>query len=266
MLSAQEFNQLNRVLEQHTGIRLSTSKKDIMASRMSSRLRATKLKSFGRYYQFIISDEGRNELSIFIDKMTTHETYFFREIAQFEFLYDYLKNNKPKRFPIKAWSAASSTGEEAYSLAMLIDDLFYNQPWHIYGTDISRTAVNMAQDACYAISTAQKIPSKYRKSYCLKGHGKNEGAFTLIKKIKQNCTFTVDNLLELKTVDYSFDFIFLRNVLIYFDEDKQQKILDNIIKRLNYSGLLFLGHSETLKKKRNDLKLLQPCIYKKVAT
>lgn len=264
MLSVQEFNQLNRVLEQHTGIRLAATKKDIMASRISSRLRANGLKSFGRYYQLILTPEGSNELGVFIDKMTTHETYFFREIAQFEFLYNYYKHNKPKRFPIRAWSAAASTGEEAYSLAMVIDDLFYNHPWQIHGTDISKTAVSMANDACYAISTVSKIPKNYKKNYCLKGHGANEGTFTVIKKLKQNCIFSVDNLLEPKSVDYSFDIIFLRNVLIYFDERKQKQILNNVIKRLNHAGLLFLGHSETLKTKRDDLQLLQPCIYKKV--
>ncbi|MCF2858159.1 methyltransferase domain-containing protein [Pseudoalteromonas sp. SMS1] len=259
-----EFNQLNRVLDQHTGIRLNSNKSDIMASRLSARLRATNCGSFNKYYQYIISPQGKNELDIFIDKMTTHETYFFREQPQFEFLYNYYRQKKSRNVPVRAWSAAASTGEEAYSIAMILDDLFYAGNWSVIGTDISPTAVDMAKDACFALSTVQKIPKKYRRAYCLKGTGKNEGTFTVNKSIRHHCNFNVDNLLKLRTVDYSFDIIFLRNVLIYFDEAKQQKIVDNIIHRLNHGGLLFLGHSESLRKKRNGIDLIQPCIYKKV--
>ncbi|MBQ4809866.1 methylase [Pseudoalteromonas luteoviolacea] len=259
-----EFNQLNRVLDEHTGIRLNSNKADIMASRLSSRLRSNQCTSFNRYYQLIISPEGKSELDVFIDKMTTHETYFFREQVQFEFMYDYFRQKKCRNVPIRAWSAASSTGEEAYSIAMVLDDLFYSGNWSVTGTDISPTAVEMAKEACFALSTVQKIPKKYRRSYCLKGTGQNEGTFTVNKAIRSHCTFSVDNLLKLRTVDYSFDIIFLRNVLIYFDETKQNKIIDNIIHRLNHGGLMFLGHSESLRKKRAGIELIQPCIYKKV--
>ncbi|KAF7773824.1 chemotaxis protein methyltransferase CheR [Pseudoalteromonas citrea] len=265
MISVQAFNQLNRVLEQKTGISLAKNKRDIVGSRLSSRLRATQCESYNEYYHFIISEKGSNELSTFIDKMTTHETYFFREASQFEFLLSYLKDKPPKRFPIRAWSAASSTGEEAYSIAMILEDLFYNHSWHVYGTDISETTIAMAQEALFAISTVSKVPKKYKKSYCLKGYGVHDGSFSVTKQIKSNCTFSVDNLLAPSTLDYSFDIIFLRNVLIYFDETKQLKILNNVIKRLNHAGLLFLGHSESLRYKRDDLKMLQPCIYKKIS-
>ncbi|AOT08030.1 CheR family methyltransferase [Pseudoalteromonas luteoviolacea] len=263
-ISKLEFNQLNRVLDEHTGIRLNSSKSDIMASRLSSRLRATKCQTHNKYYQLIISPDGKKELDIFIDKMTTHETYFFREQSQFEFLYQYFRGKNSRQVPIKAWSAAASTGEEAYSIAMVLDDLFYGGNWSVTGTDISPTAVEMAKEACFAMSTSQKIPKKYRRAYCLKGVDHNEGTFTVNKAIKSHCTFYVDNLLRLKNVDYSFDIIFLRNVLIYFDEIKQKAIVDNIIHRLNHGGLLFLGHSESLRKKRPGLELIQPCIYKKV--
>ncbi|ESP91016.1 MULTISPECIES: CheR family methyltransferase [Pseudoalteromonas] len=263
-ISQLEFNQLNRVLDEHTGIRLNNAKADIMASRLSSRLRATKCTTHNQYYQLITSPNGHKELDIFIDKLTTHETYFFREQSQFEFMYEYYRNRRSRNVPIRAWSAASSTGEEAYSIAMVLDDLFYNGRWSVTGTDISPTSVEMAKEACFAISTAQKIPKKYRKAYCLKGIGPNEGTFTLNKAIKSHCTFDVDNLLHLRKVDYSFDIIFLRNVLIYFDEIKQKAIIDNIVHRLNHGGLLFLGHSESLRKKRPGLELIQPCIYKKV--
>ncbi|RJE70757.1 methylase [Pseudoalteromonas sp. MSK9-3] len=265
MISEQEFNQLNRILEQQTGIRLARHKCDIMASRLANRLRVTGSESYAQYYRLILSEQGTAELSKFIDKMTTHETYFFREMSQFEFLCTYLKDKPPTRSPVRAWSAAASTGEEAYSIAMILEDLFYNRSWHVYGTDISQTAISMAQEACFAMSTVSKVPAKFKKAYCLKGFGIHEGSFSVAKQIKEGCTFNVDNLLALKTVDYSFDIIFLRNILIYFDEAKQLEILNNVVKRLNHAGLLFLGHSEALRYKRDDLEMLKPCIYKKIA-
>ncbi|KAF7787299.1 chemotaxis protein methyltransferase CheR [Pseudoalteromonas rubra] len=264
-ISTLEFQQLNRLFEQHTGISLGKNKADIVASRLASRLRARRCPSFSKYYRLLMTPEGQEELQVFIDKLTTHETYFFREQAQFEFLYHYYQHNRPRHSPIRAWSAACSSGEEAYSLAMILDDLFYNRPWHVIGTDISEMSVLMARDARYAISTVSKIPKRYRIRYCLKGTGKNADNFTLISTLKKQCSFQEDNLLHLTTVDFSFDVIFLRNVLIYFDKSKQQAILNNIIKRLNHGGLLFLGHSEAMRDKPACLQTLSPCIYKKVA-
>lgn len=263
-LSVQEFNKLNRLLEDKTGILLNSSKIDIMANRLLSRIRSTKCKNYTEYYQLVISAAGVHELPIFIDKLTTHETYFFRESAQFEFLHSFLKDRRHTGSLFRAWSAAASTGEEAYSIAMVLESSLRNTDWEILGTDISETAVEIAREALYSLTVAEKIPAFYRQSFCLKGTGTHAGTFTLTRHIKERCEFRVENLLTLLSVQDKFDAIFLRNVLIYFDAQKQAQILDSIINRLNYSGLLFLGHSEGLREKRTDMKPVSPCIYQKV--
>ncbi|USD64251.1 CheR family methyltransferase [Vibrio sp. SCSIO 43136] len=263
-LSQLEFEMLRRMLDQHTGIDMPQDKKDIVYSRLITRLKSLNLHRFGQYIELISSPEGKTELNIFIDKMTTHETYFFREPSQFDFLHDYWNKRYRSGLKLSAWSAASASGEEAYSLAMVLADICDKHAWQVIGTDISSTSVSIARDACYPISAAERIPSQWRKQYCLKGIGPVQGRFVIGDELKQRCLFVEDNLLSLKNANQTFDIIFLRNVLIYFDEFKQRKILDNVIQRLNRSGLLFLGHAETPRQKRAELELLEPCIYRKV--
>ncbi|MDG3087921.1 CheR family methyltransferase [Vibrio hannami] len=263
-LSEHDFKQINKILELNTGIVLSSQKKDLALNRLISRVKALGCQSFHEYLVKVGSVEGGAELSVFIDRLTTHETYFFRESEQFEFLKEYFLKSKNRHYPIKAWCAACSTGEEVYSLGMVLDDLFQPGNWGVTGTDVSETAVTLAKQGHYAISTASKIPKPYRMSYCLKGVGERHGSFIICKSIRRFCQFYADNLLDLNVIVTNFDIIFLRNVLIYFSETKQQQILDNVISRLNKGGLLFVGHSEGLRKKRIDIEAVAPCVYRKV--
>ncbi|WP_375753735.1 CheR family methyltransferase [Vibrio sp. HN007] len=263
-LSDEDFRGINKLLERNTGIVLASRKRDLAFNRLISRIRTLGCRSFREYLTIVGSVEGEAELSIFVDRLTTHETYFFRETEQFDVLHELLLTNRKHRFPIKAWSAACSSGEEAYSLAMVLDDLLCAGNWGLTGTDVSETSISLAREAHYAIATANKIPKAYRISYCLKGVGENSGGFIISKSIRKYCQFYVDNLLDLKVVMTKFDIVFLRNVLIYFNDIKQQQIIENVVARLKNGGLLFLGHSEALRNKRPDLEMVAPCVYKKV--
>lgn len=264
-LSDDEFRGINKVLERNTGIVLANRKKDLAFNRLISRVRTLGCRSFNDYLLKVNTLGEHAELAIFVDRLTTHETYFFREPEQFEFLREYYRKAGNRHYPIKAWSAACSTGEEVYSIAMVLDDLFQTGNWGLTGTDVSETAIALAKEGHYAISTVNKIPKAYRIAYCLKGVGVHQGSFIVAKSVRRYCQFYVDNLLDLKVIVTNFDIIFLRNVLIYFSETRQQEIIDTVVRRLNKGGLLFLGHSEALRRKRYDLEVVAPCIYRKVA-
>lgn len=262
-MSQMEFKSLCLILEEHTGIEIPAVKKDVVFSRLIGRIRRHDFDNFSQYIDLVSTDE--QELSYLVDKLTTHETYFFREKEQFDFLHQYFQPKKDSISMINAWSAACASGQEAYSIAMILDDLVGENRWRVLGTDVSVHALSLAQKACYSMTEASRIPQALKQRYCLKGVGESSGSFMVGDMLKKQVRFSVDNLADLEHQFTQFDVIFLRNVLIYFSEKKQKQLLKTIIDRLAPNGLLFLGHAENFGKKDKDLIRLAPCIFQKGA-
>jgi len=259
-----EFNSFRTFIYDQAGINLSDEKKTLVTSRLSKRLRHYSFTTFQEYFDLVIASQQNGERQTAIDLLTTNETYFFREPKHFEFLEKevLLKLTNKKNF--RVWSAASSTGEEAYSIAMLLDDILGFNPWEIFASDISSRVLKKAQQGHYLQHRIDGIPKKYLKKYCLKGMGEQEGTLLIDKNLRQKVIFKSVNLKQPLGEVGCFDVIFLRNVLIYFDMETKKLIIKQLIEKLKPNGYLFIGHSESLKSIHDGLETIIPTVYKKI--
>lgn len=259
-----EFNSFREFIYEHAGINLSDEKKALVTSRLSKRLRHYSLNTFKEYFDLVVSSSQDGERQVTIDLLTTNETYFFREPKHFEFLGKEILPKWKERRALRVWSAASSTGEEAYSIAMLLDDILGSRPWEVFGSDISHRVLKIAQQGHYLQNRIDGIPKEYLRQYCLKGVGELAGTLLIDKKLRQKVSFASVNLKNsLKSLG-TYDIIFLRNVLIYFDLETKTHIVKQLVSKLNPDGYLFIGHSESLKGIHDRLKTVIPTVYQKI--
>lgn len=260
-----EFEKFKSLIYDLAGITLSTGKKALVVSRLTKRLRHFQFESFGQYYRHVTNAENRAELQVMIDLLTTNETYFFREPKHFDFLKEKLKAeaNRSWTTPYRVWSAAASTGEEGYTLAMLLKDVLGEAPWQVLGTDISTRVLEAARRGLYSRERAQGIPPEYLARFCLKGVRSQEGMLLIDKSLKANVEFKQMNLLEPSSGVGQFDAIFLRNVMIYFDTETKTKIVTKLSQHLKPKGYFFVGHSESLNGIYNGFKNIVPSVYQK---
>ncbi|MBN4079269.1 protein-glutamate O-methyltransferase CheR [Beggiatoa alba] len=259
-----EFISFRRFIYDHAGINLSDAKKTLVTSRLSKRLRHYSLNSFQEYFDLMIASPHDGERQVAIDLLTTNETYFFREPKHFEFLKNEIISRWKGGKMLRVWSAASSTGEEAYSIAMLLDDVLGYKPWEIFGSDISRRVIKVAQQGHYLQERIDGIPKGYLQKYCLKGVGEHEGTLLIDKKLRQKVTFSSVNLKRPLGDLGLFDIIFLRNVLIYFDLETKRQIVKQLVDKIRPGGYLFIGHSESLKGIHGGLETIIPTVYQKL--
>lgn len=262
-LNDREFNLFRSLFSEHTGILFTEAKKPLLAGRLHKRVSALRLASYKAYYDHITAADGQDELEIAIDLLTTHETYFFREEKHFSFIEKTILPTLKDKPKIRIWSAASSTGEEAYTLAMVLAESRPTYTWEITGSDVSQHVLVSARRGLYVMSRGEKIPLHYLKKYCLKGDGEYSGFFRIDQSLRNNVTFTQSNLMREDKSLGMFDIILLRNVLIYFDDSNKVNILKNVISRLNPGGWLLLGHSETLNGYTLPIKMVATSIYQK---
>ncbi len=264
-LSDQEFGLFQRLFYEHIGLQLTPVKMPLLCGRLSKRLTALGLGSYRAYYNLLVSKSGAEELETAIDLITTHETYFFREPKHFDFLQAKVIPSLHARDELRVWSAASSTGEEAYTLAMVLDGFRSPKPWSIVATDISRQVLINARRGLYPMSRGERIPSHYLKRYCLQGNGRYAGYFMVESALRERVEFLPGNLTQPDSSLGMFDVILLRNVLIYFDPPTKLAVLRNVLERLKPGGWLLVGHSESLHDTRLPLELVTPSIYRKVS-
>lgn len=255
-LHDREFVLFQRLIHRETGIFLPDAKKALVVARLSKRLRTLGLTTFGAYFDLVQADRD-GEKTFMLDSICTNETRFFREPRQFEFLeQDLLPRWKaraeaggvPKR--IRAWSAACSTGEEPYSLAMILRAHFpASEGWHVevIASDLSTKVLAQAREGLWPIECAEEIPIAYRRAYMLKGVRGEEGKMRAQPSLRSLIDFRQINLNDAQyPVDGTFDLIFCRNVMIYFNRDTRTEVVDRLTRHLAPQGMLFLGHSETL--------------------
>lgn len=241
---------------------MHAGKKALICGRLGKRLQHHGLRTYGEYFALIHSEEGVAERQICIDLLTTNETYFFREPKHFEWLQQHLQQLPDSTQPLRVWSAASSSGEEAYSLAMTLAE-YGEQPWEVLGTDISTRMIERASTGHYSMVRARQVPMAYLKKYCLRGTGSQEGTMLINKALRSQVTFMPMNLNEELPTLGQFDVIFLRNVMIYFSTATKQAVVDRLVRQLRPGGYLCIGYSESLNDLQHDLQLQAPAIFRK---
>lgn len=257
-----EFLDFQRFVHDTAGISMHEGKKALICGRLGKRLQHHQLRTYSEYFALIQSAEGVMERQICMDLLTTNETYFFREPKHFEWLVQHLQALAPSTQTLRVWSAASSSGEEAYSLAMLLAE-HCQQPWQVLGSDISTRVLERARTGHYAMVRAKHIPTALLKKYCLRGTGSQEGTFLLRKEVRQQVDFAQINLNAALPQVGPFDVIFLRNVMIYFDTATKQAVLERLVQQLRPGGYLCIGHSESLNDLHHGLQLHSPAIFRK---
>jgi len=271
-MSTNEFNKLSKLINTNYGIKMPIKKKLMLESRLRKRLKATNINSFKEYVEYLFSEEGiRKELVNMIDVVSTNKTDFYREPSHFQFLSDsVLPKFSEDRLgkPLKIWSSASSTGEEAYTAAMVIEEFLNGKQsfnYAIHCTDISTQVLKQAVDGIYTEDRVEKIPFNIKRKYFLKSKDKLNPTVRVIPRLRKKITVNRLNLIDnIYKVPHEFDVIFCRNVLIYFDKPTQEKVINKLCSRLKKGGIFFLGHSESLTGMDTPLKTIRPTIFEKI--
>lgn len=257
-----EFAQFQRLIYQIAGISLADSKKVLLVGRLGKRLRALGLESYSAYYRHVASGNDPEERQTMIDLLTTNETYFFREEAHFNFLRETVIPRHPAGQSFDVWSAASSTGEEIYTLCMVLaDELGIDGAWSVLGSDISTQVLRTAQRGHYWLDRTRGLPQDYLRKYCLKGVRSQEGSFLIAPELRRHTRFQQINLNTALPEIGRFHVVFLRNVMIYFDNDTKRKVVARIVEKIRPGGYIIVGHSESLNGINEDVRPVRPTIY-----
>lgn len=258
-----EFTRFQRFIYDEAGISLSPSKKALVCGRLSSRLKARQMDSYSGYFELLASGQESREVQIAIDLLTTNETYFFREPKHFELLRELALAAPVRAQPFRIWSAASSSGEEAYSMAMVLADCLPGRPFEVVGSDISLRVLDKARAGHYSQQRALHIPPAYLKRFCLKGQGEHDGTLLIERSLRQQVKFHQVNLNTALPELGSFDVIFLRNVMIYFNGETKRQVVQRVLSALKPGGCFCIGHSESLHEINSAVVQVGPSVYRK---
>lgn len=268
------FRKFQKLIYDETGIWLGASKTALLCGRLFRRLRVLQINSLKEYYERVSQPEQHEERARMIDAITTNETRFFREPKQFDFLEQKIlpqwrtegeRGLRPKR--LRIWSAGCSSGEEPYTIAMLVAaHLPAEDGWdfRLLATDISCRVLEKATKGIYPIARSSELPEAVLHRFMLRGNAERAGEMKVKKEIQWMIEFRRLNLNEEADLSQGpFDAIFCRNVLIYFDAASKQRVVTNLVRQLVANGLLFVGHAENLTNMTDELRSLESTIYVK---
>ena len=263
-----EFQFIREMVTSHTGIKLPDAKREMVYGRLSRRLRELSLNSFSDYCALLEKDAD-SELGHLVNAITTNLTSFFREKHHFDYMKQTLaplleKHNRDKR--VRIWSAGCSTGAEPYSIAMTMSETLPSaRGWDvkILATDIDTKVLQTGKDGIYHDRDVTGVSDQQLRRWFQKGKGEHEGTMRVQDELRDMITFRQLNLLGPWPMKKTFDFIFCRNVVIYFDKDTQRKLFSRYADHLAPGGHLFIGHSESLYKVSDRFKLIGQTIYRK---
>lgn len=271
-LTDKEYQTISSYIEANVGIKLPETKRIMIQSRLIPRLRHLNFSSFGEYINYVFSSkDGNQELIFMINALTTNKTDFFREADHFSFL-------TTKALPelssqgkkcLKIWSAGCSSGEEPYTIAIVLKEFMKTNPgcissFSVKGTDISTKVLDKAVSAVYDMASIANIPLEIKKRYFLKSSDPQKNIVRIKPEIRSYCSFSRLNFMDaVYKISDSFQVIFCRNVLIYFDKPTQEAIIRKLLQHLEPNGFLFLGHSETIFSMDLPLENLAPAVYRK---
>lgn len=246
IFNQQDFERIRKMIYDHAGISLGPHKFDMVYSRVARRLRANKLQTFTEYLNLLALNPA-DEWEAFVNSLTTNLTAFFREPHHFPLLAEHIKKIKGTR-PVSLWCSAASTGEEPYSIAMTLADLYggISPQVKLLATDLDTNVLAKGRSGVYSMDRLEKVPKDLLKRYFLRGGGPQDGQGKVRDELRNMITFRQLNLLDENwPIQGPFDVIFCRNVMIYFDKETQYKILKKFAPLLRPDGLLFAGHSES---------------------
>ncbi|OHX18723.1 CheR family methyltransferase [Chromobacterium sphagni] len=265
VLSDEEFAIFRQFIFREAGIDLPAGKRSLVQSRLSKRIRHLGLDSYSAYWQMLRKPTAHAERQRAINLLSTNETYFFREPQHFHWLeqeVQHLRDIRPGT--VRVWSAACSTGEEPYTIAMVLaETLGMNGNWRIYATDINTKVLAIAKRAVYSVDRARRTPPHFWQKYFLRGRDEYEGMVRVMPELARRVDFSNLNLLHCnKFHQGEFDIVFLRNVLIYFNEATKLEVLSNLCTRMKGGGHLLIGHSESLHKLALPLTQEEPSRYR----
>ncbi|MBC7702087.1 CheR family methyltransferase [Aquabacterium sp.] len=267
-LQDETFRQISGLMYKTMGLSLGDSKKPLVSSRLGSRIQRLGMGDFDDYLALISGAHDDGEFQVAVDLLTTNETYFFREPEHFAWLEKDIEAQRLKAPAI--WSAASSFGDEAFSIAMLLADLQQkgriSPTWSILGTDISDRVLRSASQAIYPEDRLRHVAPRRLKQYCLRGDGDAEGLVQIQPKLREHVRFGQLNLCRPIEDIGPFDVIFLRNVLIYFDAPTKREVVDRVLTQLKPGGLFFIGSAEGRVACDTPLKPIATGVFRKVAT
>lgn len=267
------FCRLGHFIQTKYGIKMPPSKKSLLEARLQKRLRSLRMNTFEDYCEYVFSPQGVDEIIHMIDVVTTNKTDFFREPHHFDYLVkvalpELIRLRKVgirKRFFV--WSAGCASGEEPYTLAMVLSDFAEKNDgfrFSILATDVSKQALTKAKLGIYKEDKVEPIPIRLRKKYLLKSKDKNKGLIRIVPELRELVHFRWLNFMEKHFgIHEPVDIIFCRNVIIYFNKNTQQKLLNEFYRYLSPNGYIFMGHSETLNGLNVPLMPIAPTIYRK---
>lgn len=274
-LSDRDYQIISSYIETNVGIKMPESKRVMIQSRLIPRLRHLKFDTYKQYLDYVFSTkDGNQELIFMINALTTNKTDFFREADHFTFLTStviHTLSSQGKK-SIKLWSAGCSSGEEPYTIAIVLKEFMKNQPgvltsFSIKGTDISTKVLDKAVNAVYDTNTVANIPIDIKKRYFLKSSDPAKSIVRIKPEIRSYCSFSRLNFMDQNyNINDTFQVIFCRNVLIYFDKQTQEAIIRKLLRHLDVDGYLFLGHSETIFSMDLPLENVAPAVYRKIGS
>jgi chemotaxis protein methyltransferase CheR len=269
------FDRFSRMVQDSIGVCLPKSKRIMVESRLRRRLVELGLKDVEAYFRHLFDNGAlHDELETIFDAVTTNKTDFFREPQHFKYLTERViperlsrkpANNRPTM--VKIWSAAASNGAEAYTTAMVLAELETRQgpfEWRILGTDINQSVLSEARSAIYSDLMIQPVSEYYRDRFLLRGQGQHDGKWRVVPDLRRRVNFRQMNLIDAQyPVDTGIDVIFLRNVLIYFSQADQNRVVEKLADHLAHRGHFFVGHAEGMLVRHRGLRQVGPAIYRK---
>lgn len=265
-----EFDLIRRLVYDESGINLTDNKKQLVIGRLGKRLRALGLSTFKAYYSYLKEAGGEQEVTTLLDCISTNKTDFFREPGHFDFLRrelipGFLNSGNGKK--LRIWSAACSTGEEPYSIAITLHESIpeiESYDVKMLASDISTKVLDAADRGVYESERLKPIPYDVMQRHFLMGSGNNNGRFKVKRHLRDMIVYRRINLMEEKyPIRTRFDVIFFRNAMIYFDKPTQAEVIEKLSRYLKDGGYLFLGHSETLQGVDCGLSYVRPNVYRK---
>jgi chemotaxis protein methyltransferase CheR len=272
VLSEKEFCQISDLVYQHCGINLHKGKKELVQSRLIRRIRGGDFKTFENYIQHVLKDKTGKAFSTLIDSLSTNLTSFFREYQHFEFLSEKFlpslmaRKRKEQNLRLRGWSAGCSSGEEPYSIAITLLEAISGQGrWDmkLLATDISTKMLGIAQQGFYEKERVDAVAPMLKNKYLIPVSIDGQKVFQVADTVRNMVIFRHLNLMKDWPVRGPLDFIFCRNVMIYFDKPTQEKLVNRFWELLGSQGILFTGHSESLTGIRHKFDYVQPTIYRK---
>ncbi len=269
-MSDKDFRRLSNFITEHAGIKLPDVKKVMLQSRLQKRLRELNMDNYKEYVDFVFSEDGlQNEIIHMLDVVSTNKTDFFREPIHFEFLEKNVVPEYVRQFPVsrqmKIWSAGCSSGEEVYTIAMSLSECKENFPgldYRIVGTDISTDILQKAINAVYKEEKVETVPAKLKKKYLLRSKDRKLKKVRVVSELRNKASYKRLNFMDTSyNIAEEFDVIFCRNVLIYFNRDTQEKVINRLCTKLRKGGYFFIGHSESIMGMDVPLKQIKPTIF-----